>query len=58
MEDKTMELIKEYLKENLTISINADTSSFHHTDASTSTRVEISISLEGEIISTDSYYTK
>ena len=47
--------ILELLRNNLTISIETETNGFMTTDGSTSTRVEVTILLEDEIVSTDSF---
>ena len=51
----TKDFIKQYLKENLSISVDSDTNDFMSTDASTRTRVTATLILEDEEISSDSY---
>lgn len=48
-------LIKQYLKDNLSIAINVETNDFLTTDGSTRTRVTVSIAIDGEEICSDSY---
>lgn len=48
-------LIKQYLKEHLSIAVNVETNDFMTTDGSTRTRVSVSIAIDGEEICSDSY---
>ena len=48
-------LIKQYLKDNLSIAVNVETNDFMTTDGSTRTRVTVSIAIDGEEICSDSY---
>ena len=48
-------LIKQYLKDNLSISLNVETNDFMSTDCSTRTRFTVSIAIDGEEVCSDSY---
>jgi len=48
--------IKEYIKNNLSIQVTQETNDFMSTDCSTSTRLKVSLFLEGEYLSSDSIY--
>lgn len=48
-------LIKQYLKDNLSIAVNVETNDFMTTDGSSITRVTVSIAIDGEEICSDSY---
>jgi hypothetical protein len=49
------DVIKQYLKDNLSISVNVETNDFMTTDSSTSTRFTVTLLLGDEEISSDSY---
>jgi hypothetical protein len=50
------EKVKSYIKENLSIEITSVTNDFMTTDGSTCTRFSVKLLLDGEEISSDSYY--
>ena len=54
-EEQTEQLIKEYLKYNLSIELKSETNDFMSTDASTRTCFTVIIKLADEIICQDSY---
>lgn len=55
MNNETEKIIKEYLKDNLSIEIKSETNDFMSTNASTRNRFSIIIKIEDEIICQDSY---
>lgn len=54
--NEVIELIKQCIKENLSIEIKSETSDFHTTDGTTRTRFEVILRYDGEEISTGYYY--
>lgn len=55
--EELQKAIKDCIKENLFVSIKTETNGFMTTDGSQSTRITVSLELDGEIISSDSYST-
>lgn len=56
-EEEVQEIVRKYIRDNLTVRINSETSCFHTTDGSEKTRFEVQILLDGEVISNDTYYS-
>lgn len=55
-EKEIKDFIKEYLKDNLSISLDIESNDFMTTDCTTSKRAKVTLSIDNEEITSDTFY--